>query len=48
VCPFGISTAWGVSGEFYLNSAVVYIDDTMICGTNLGPFLEKFRKNGEI
>ena len=27
--------------EFYLNGAVVYIDDTVIYGANLGTFLER-------
>ena len=51
-CPFiffGISTSPGeyqarmahqILQEFYLNSAVVYIDDTVIYGVNLGTFLE--------
>ena len=47
--PFGISTSPGeyqarmahqILQEFYLNSAVVYIDDTVIYGVNLGTFLE--------
>ena len=49
-CPFGISTAPGgyqarmdhqILKEFYLNGAVVYIDDTVIYGANLGTFLER-------
>ena len=30
-----------ISKEFYLNGAVVYIDDTVIYGANLGTFLER-------
>ena len=49
VSVIGISTAPGeyqarmahqILKEFYLNDAVVYIDDTVIYGANLGTFLE--------
>ena len=47
-CPFGISTAPGeyqarmahvVLKDFYLNGAIVYIDDTVIYGRNVEDFL---------
>ena len=49
-CPFGISTApreyqarkaYQILQQCYLYGAVVYIDDTVIYGTNMGTFLEK-------
>ena len=57
-CPFGISTAPGeyrsrmahqIFQEFYLNGAVVYIDDTVIYGTNFpGKIGPSIGKNGKI
>ena len=47
-CPFGISTAPGeyqarmaheILKDFYLNGAIVYIDDTVIYGRNVEEFL---------
>jgi hypothetical protein len=47
-CPFGISTAPGeyqarmaheILREFYLDGAIVYIDDTVIYGTDVDNFL---------
>jgi len=47
-CPFGSSTDPGeyqarmahvVSKDFYLNGAIVYIDDTVIYGKNVEEFL---------
>ena len=48
VCPFGILTAPGeyqagmahvVLKEFYLNGAIVYIDDAVIYGSNVEEFM---------
>jgi hypothetical protein len=54
VCPFGISTAPGeyqarmahkILQDYYLNGAIVYIDDTDIYGSTVEDFLRSWIKS---